>query len=228
MPRPGGTPHLSQFCMLYMQAQPPTKQTCLQKERALTHPSKIAMHPKSLSSLIKKWMNESVGAKKNHPTLQKEVALFFEDKSLPKKQETVADKSHDRLEQRTCHSNDQMDWLRQHHSFPELRSILCIESSRELHGQVQTEQRHRMSILHPNCRRMLHLKRPSAHLVQHKNQTEPSVDAKSAGVEQLLSPRYFACPFLMNCPWIQRSFLDKINALAYSSRRSSFLSVVRL
>lgn len=94
--------------------------------------------------------------KKNQPTLHKEVELFFEDKSLPKSEETEVDKGHGRLEQRTCLSSDQVDWLRQYHSFPGLRSLVCIQSQRELQGNVQTEQRYYISSVPPDTMRLLH------------------------------------------------------------------------
>lgn len=94
--------------------------------------------------------------KKNQPTLHKEVELLFQDQSQAFLVDTQVDKGHGRLEQRTCFVTDQVDWLKEYHPFPALRSVVCIKAKRELGGKEETEERYYVSSLPPDATLFLH------------------------------------------------------------------------
>ena len=92
-----------------------------------------------------------LAVKDNQPTLATALREFFACLNQPgyplrpcDTHETV-DKGHGRFETRRCTAVDDLAWLdaiELRARWPNLRSVACIESQRETHGQVQTETRY--------------------------------------------------------------------------------------
>ena len=80
--------------------------------------------------------------------MHEDVKLLFQNK--PEKirfslNETI-EKGHGRIEKRVCTVTDDIDWLRAEHShWKDLRSIIEIESVRDIKGEVSIEKRYYIS-----------------------------------------------------------------------------------
>jgi predicted transposase YbfD/YdcC len=78
--------------------------------------------------------------KGNQGTLRQDVELFFSEQQERKFADTTIsrhqtlEKSHGRIETRTYTSIDDIDWLKQRHHWAGLRSIVMVESVREIVG----------------------------------------------------------------------------------------------
>jgi predicted transposase YbfD/YdcC len=87
------------------------------------------------------------GLKGNQGSLRKDVELFaseqkargFADTRVT--QDTTADGDHGRVETRTVTVVHDVDWLRERHAWPGLKSVVMVESTREANGDVGTETR---------------------------------------------------------------------------------------
>jgi predicted transposase YbfD/YdcC len=105
---------------------------------------------KIVEKIIEKEADYLIGLKGNQGTLNADVRLLFENK--PK--QTVFkcgedyDKGHGRLEHRRCTVTQDLRWLKaQHPQWKALRSIVEIESSREIKGEITCEKRYYISSL---------------------------------------------------------------------------------
>lgn len=73
-----------------------------------------------------------IALKANQGTLYQDIKDYFEDETLPVRQEWEEyDKGHGRIEYRQCKVTDDIDWLQDHHQWPSLRTIACVYSKRE-------------------------------------------------------------------------------------------------
>ncbi len=68
---------------------------------------------------------------------QKAVAC----KNISVSQDTTVDGDHGRIETRTVAAFHDIGWLQQNHQWPGLKSVVMVESEREIDGKVETETR---------------------------------------------------------------------------------------
>lgn len=103
---------------------------------------------KIVEKIIEKEADYLIGLKGNQGTLNDDVRLLFEHKP----QGTVFeideeyDKGHGRLETRRCTVTEDINWLKeQHPQWKDLRTVIEIESIREIKGVVTSEKRYYIS-----------------------------------------------------------------------------------
>lgn len=89
--------------------------------------------------------------KGNHPRLQKELELLF-DECRRKDAHAVAhdyteeiDKGHGRIETRRCWMTTDVSWLPGGEEWTNLGSLACVESTRQIGEKVETDQRYYIS-----------------------------------------------------------------------------------
>ena len=91
-----------------------------------------------------------LGLKGNQGQLQEEVVLLFKNKPSQVKfaHEEECDKGHGRLETRRCTVIEEIEWLKERHpDWKGLRSVIEIESIRDIKGVISTEKRYYISSL---------------------------------------------------------------------------------
>ena len=96
--------------------------------------------------------------KGNQRTLNEDVRLFFENKTLCSQACSSEDVSggHDRIESRNCTVSDEVAWLQQSHDWPGLQSIIRVESSTKKKGTTSSETRYYISSLSANAEKIAH------------------------------------------------------------------------
>jgi predicted transposase YbfD/YdcC len=104
--------------------------------------------------------------KDNHPTLHERVRKTFADADLAAGTtlplgdlvaDTTTDKGHGRIEQRRCRAIGDpayLAYIDPNHAWPNLRSVVCIESTRRIGDTVSTEARHYLSSLPADAARL--------------------------------------------------------------------------
>lgn len=105
---------------------------------------------KIVERIVAKEADYIIGLKGNQATLNHDVRLFFQEKpsGASLQTSTTVDKGHGRLETRQCRVTDDIDWLRKRHPhWNNLKSIIEIQSQREIKGQVEMEKRYYISSL---------------------------------------------------------------------------------
>lgn len=113
---------------------------------------------KIVEKIINKKENYVIGLKGNQGELNGDVRFMFENKSSKMNFDTVVevDKGHGRLEQRQCHVTEDIQWLRDRHPYwKELKSVIEIESQRDIQGQIETEKRYYISSLSTGSKTLL-------------------------------------------------------------------------
>lgn len=97
-------------------------------------------------AIVNKKADYILALKGNQGTLHDDVALFVAEqkdrnfKDTIVSRDTVVDGDHGRIETRTTIVIHQVEWLG-HHGWPGLKSIIVVESRREIDGKIQTETR---------------------------------------------------------------------------------------
>lgn len=98
--------------------------------------------------------------KGNQGTLSEDVELFFTEQKERKFADTAIsrhrtlEKSHGRIETRTYTAIDDIDWLKERHDWAGLRSIIMVESVREIiGGKTESEMRFYISSLSADAER---------------------------------------------------------------------------
>ncbi len=106
------------------------------------------------SKIVEKTIEEEadylIGLKGNQGTLNDAVRLLFETKpqGTTFQIDEEYDKGHGRLETRHCTVTEDIKWLKeQHPQWKNLRSVIEIESTREIKGELTSEKRHYISCL---------------------------------------------------------------------------------
>ena len=104
--------------------------------------------------------------KDNHPNLRAEVEGIFEAECAAQKEEQKSKKQsspkaadvfetsesgHGREETRRVYSLEAPEWLRNKEQWSRLSSLIMVEATRELNGQVSAERRYYISSLAPNA-----------------------------------------------------------------------------
>ena len=103
---------------------------------------------KVVEKIIGKKANYVLGLKGNQGTLHKDVALFFEKKPENRQFLSISEteKGHGRIETRKCTVTEDIDWLKQlHPNWKNLKSIIEIESTREIKEKISVEKRYYIS-----------------------------------------------------------------------------------
>lgn len=87
--------------------------------------------------------------KDNQENLHKCVQRAFnqEGVKIATEEVTVVNKGHGRLETRRCVIATDVEWIKQDHKWPELRTIIMLERTREIKGKVQMERAFYLSSL---------------------------------------------------------------------------------
>jgi len=106
------------------------------------------------SKIVEKGADYVLALKGNQGTLSDDVELFFNEQKACKFKDTVVsrhttlEKSHGRIETRTYTSIDDIDWLKKRHDWVGLKSIVMVESTREIiGGKTEPETRFYISSL---------------------------------------------------------------------------------
>ena len=94
-----------------------------------------------------------LGLKGNHPALFQEVKDYFKESALQGCSEW--NKGHGRLEQRVCYASNEVEWLLD--EWPEVKSLVMVESKREIQGKTSQEKRYYLSSLAANPEQLLSL-----------------------------------------------------------------------
>lgn len=103
---------------------------------------------KVVEKIVEKKANYVLGLKGNQGTLHKDVQLLFErkPKSIEFLSVTEIEKGHGRIETRTCTVTENIDWLKKEHpDWKNLKSVVEIESTREIKGEISKEKRYYIS-----------------------------------------------------------------------------------
>lgn len=98
--------------------------------------------------------NYVLGLKGNHRSLLDEAKTFFEGAFTWDEHETI-DGEHGRIETRHCFVTQQIDWIRDKEKWAGLKSIVMVESKREVKGQKSTERRYYLSSLSEDAEKIL-------------------------------------------------------------------------
>ena len=98
--------------------------------------------------------------KANQKQLYEDVSLFLSDAVDNNKPGNITDydenlnKEHGRIETRKCYVSDQLNWLDTKDKWVDLKTIVMIESTREIAGKVSTERRFYITSMEPNARQI--------------------------------------------------------------------------
>jgi predicted transposase YbfD/YdcC len=110
------------------------------------------------AKIIDKEADYVLALKGNQGTLREDVELFFTEQTAAKFKDVAAsrhktlEKSHGRIETRVYTAIDDIDWLKKRHDWSRLRSIVMVESTREIiGGKTESETRFYISSLSANA-----------------------------------------------------------------------------
>ena len=98
-------------------------------------------------AIIDKKADYILALKGNQGTLQADVKLFVEEQKVLKFKDTktsrdkTIDGDHGRIETREITVIHDVDWLQQQHNWPGLKSVVVVESTREIAGKIEQETR---------------------------------------------------------------------------------------
>ena len=118
------------------------------------------------AQIIEQRADYVLALKDNQPTVHERVRLAFADAdaavgtTLPLADlaaHTTVEKDHGRIERRRCRAIDDPDYLAfidPAHAWPELRSVVCIESTRRIGAAVSTDTRYYLSSLPADAPRL--------------------------------------------------------------------------
>lgn len=112
------------------------------------------------NKIVAKEADYVLALKGNQGTLSEDVELFFGEQKARKFKDTAVsryetlEKSHGRIETRTYTSVDAIDWLKERHHWVGLKSIVMVESIREIiGGKTESETRFYISSLAADAER---------------------------------------------------------------------------
>lgn len=117
---------------------------------------------KIVEKIIEKEAGYLIGLKGNQVSLNNDVRLLFENKPNETyfKVAEEHDKGPGRLETRRCSATEDIQWLRdQYPQWKDLRSIVEIESTREIKGEISFEKRYYISSLAAQPKSLLNVVR---------------------------------------------------------------------
>jgi predicted transposase YbfD/YdcC len=91
--------------------------------------------------------------KGNQGALRNDVEIFFTEQKAKRFADTIVsshntlEKSHGRIETRITTAVEDIDWLKARDNWPGLRSIVMVESTREIAGRIEYETRYYIASL---------------------------------------------------------------------------------
>ena len=97
--------------------------------------------------IIDKKADYILALKGNQGTLRDDVELFAREqkavgfKNAAVSQDKTVDGDHGRIETRTVTVFQDVEWLQETHQWPGLKSVVMVESQREIDGKIETETR---------------------------------------------------------------------------------------
>ena len=98
-------------------------------------------------TILDKKADYILALKGNQGTLRDDVELFAREqkavafKNTAVSQDTTVDGDHGRIETRTVTVFHDVGWLQDNHQWPGLKSVVMVESQREIDGKIETETR---------------------------------------------------------------------------------------
>jgi predicted transposase YbfD/YdcC len=104
-------------------------------------------------TLVGKGADYVLALKNNHPTLYAEVVAFFDEALAhpsaehPVFEATTVDGGHGRIETRRVRSSPSVGWLTASEAWAGLRSLVCVESTRQVGEATSVERRYYLSSL---------------------------------------------------------------------------------
>ena len=119
-------------------------------EKAVITIDAMGCQSKIVEKIVAKEADYLIGLKGNQGTLNDDVRLLFEAKPQGTifQNDEEHDKGHGRLEIRRCTVTEDIDWLKEKHSqWKSFRSVVEIESIREIKGNTTIERRYYISSL---------------------------------------------------------------------------------
>lgn len=115
----------------------------------------IASFKATAELIINKKADYLLALKKNNKHLFLEVESFFNtfiDTSLIIDVFSTEEKSHGRYEKRTCRIISDLKYLPDVTEWKNLKSLICVESVRQVNNKISTEKRYYLSSLEPNAK----------------------------------------------------------------------------
>lgn len=111
---------------------------------------------KVVDKIVERKADYVIGLKGNQGSLNDDVRLLFEERPAAMVFATSEemDKGHGRIERRKCTITEDIQWLKERHPhWNQLRSVIEIEGTRDIKGQVSVEKRYYISSLpaHPEA-----------------------------------------------------------------------------
>jgi predicted transposase YbfD/YdcC len=101
---------------------------------------------KIAEQIIEKEADYILSLKENHPTLYEQTESLFNTYKEDSYDQDI-DKGHGRIEIRTCKVINQLQWLDEKENWKELKSIIKIESVRNINGKSSQQNRYYISSL---------------------------------------------------------------------------------
>ncbi|MEE9356703.1 MAG: ISAs1 family transposase [Methylococcaceae bacterium] len=105
---------------------------------------------KIAEQIIEKNADYILSLKGNHGLLHDDVSTYFESTLSPKIANISFDGGHGRIETRSVRVTDEIDWLKENHSWVGLKSIIAVTATREMKNKVTEETRYFISSLNAN------------------------------------------------------------------------------
>lgn len=94
------------------------------------------------STIIDRGADYVLALKENHPTLYKDVELYFKTHAERcESTEELVEKGHGRIESRRYWLETHIDWLEQRVEWKKLKGIGMVESRRDVNGEISFERR---------------------------------------------------------------------------------------
>lgn len=105
---------------------------------------------KNAQQIIEKQADYVLSLKGNQGSLHDDVTTYFESSLSPEAAVISFDGGHGRIETRSVRVTDEIDWLKENHSWVGLKSIIAVTATRETKTKVTEETRYFISSLGAN------------------------------------------------------------------------------
>lgn len=102
---------------------------------------------KIAQQIIKKEADYVLSLKGNQGSLHDDVTTYFESSLSPEAVVITFDGGHGRIETRSVRATNEIDWLKENHSWDGLKSIIAVTATRETKNKVTEETRYFISSL---------------------------------------------------------------------------------
>jgi len=97
--------------------------------------------------IIEKKADYILSLKGNQGNLHDDVRIYFESSLSPEAATVTIDGGHGRIETRSVRVTDEIEWLKENHSWCGLKSIIAVTAKRETKDKVTEETRYFISSL---------------------------------------------------------------------------------